>query len=110
MITSNLTRTARRAAGPEPFEILLGKRSPNPIATLHSHSRSPDFVPRKTFSDWPRSAGAGAIPNLSKPSNKWKGNDNLRTNLRQLRDRGSESDKLRWPARPADKRPHSQPS
>src|SRR6267142_69348 len=110
MITLNLIRTARPAAGPEPFEMLLSKRSPNPIAALPSHGRSLDFVPKKTFSDSPQSPGAGAIRSLGEPSDMWKGNDNTRINLGPLRGRGSESDKPRWPARLANKHPHSQPS
>src|SRR6267143_5811384 len=110
MIISSSPPTTRPPSGLEPSETAPSERSPNPTATLPSYGRSPDFVPEKTFSDSPRSAGAGAIRSLGTPSHKWKGNDNLRTNPRQLRDRGSESDKLRWPARPANKRPHSQPS
>src|SRR6267143_5083545 len=62
MITLNLTRTARPAAGPEPFEILLGKRSRNPIATVSSPSHSLDFFPKKTSSDLLQSAGKNQAP------------------------------------------------
>src|SRR5258706_4395049 len=100
MITLNLIRTARPAGGPEPFEMLLSKRSPNPIAALPSHARSLDFVPKKTFSDSPQSPRAGAIHSLGKPSDMWKGNDNTRTNPGPLRGHGPQSDKPRWPSRP----------
>src|SRR5882762_11482967 len=110
MIISSSPPTTRPPSGLEPSETAPSERSPNPIATLPSHGRSPDFVPKKTFSDSPQSPGAGAIRSFGKPSDMWKGNDNTRINLGPLRGRGSESDKPRWPARPANKHPHSQPS
>src|SRR5882762_11756486 len=62
MIISSSPPTTRPPSGLEPSETAPSERSPNPIATLPSHGRSPDFFPKKTSSDLLQSAGKNQAP------------------------------------------------